>query len=252
MHSSFGPLRTVRCQVTIAAAGVRVLAAAMLIGSIACRESGDSPRPAASTDAPAPEAEDPGAVRADAPSSRPVVLNGIDLSAIGFDTGSPLAPIVIVEFSDFGCPYCGQFASETFPAIDSEFVRPGKVYFKYVPFVIGMFPNALQAARASECAGEQNRFWVMYDRLFSAQAEWKRERSPDALFERYAASAGLDKSRFAACYARAETHPGTTRANDAAEKLGVRVTPSFIVNGLPVEGALPLADFRRLLANSGK
>jgi len=237
---------------TIATRGVHVLAAAVIIWSIACRESGNSSPRATDTDPPAPAATDSGAVKAHAQSARPVVLNGIDVSRIGYDKGSPLAPIVIVEFSDFGCPYCAEFARETFPAIDSEFVRPGKVYFKYVPFVIDMFPNALQAARASECAGEQNRFWVMYDRLFSAQPEWKRERSPDALFARYAASAGLDKSRFAACYARAETHPGTMRANDAAEKLGVRVTPSFIVNGRPVEGALPLADFRRLLTNSGK
>jgi len=238
-----------RSHVTIARAGVRVLAAAVLIWSIACRESGNSSRPVSGRDAPAPAAKDSGAVKADAPSARPVVVNGIDLSGIGYDKGSPLAPIVIVEFSDFGCPYCAEFARATFPAIDSEFVRTGKVYFKYVPFVIGIFPNALQAARASECAGEQSRFWVMYDRLFSAQVEWKRERSPDALFAGYAASAGLDKSRFAGCYARAETHPGTMRADDAAEKLGVRVTPSFIVNGRPVEGALPLADFRRLLTN---
>ncbi|GAC1483331.1 MAG: thioredoxin domain-containing protein [Gemmatimonadaceae bacterium] len=241
-----------RSHVTIVEAGVRVLAATVVIFSIACRESGDSSRRAASADAPAPTPTDSGAVKAHAQSTRSVVVNGIDLGAIGYDKGSPLAPIVIVEFSDFGCPYCAEFARETFPAIDSEFVRPGKVYFKYVPFVIGMFPNALQAARASECAGEQNRFWVMYDRLFSAQPEWKAERSPDALFVRYAASAGLDKSRFAACYARAETHRGTMWANAAAEKLGVRVTPSFIVNGRPVEGALPLADFRRLLTNSGR
>jgi protein-disulfide isomerase len=176
-----------------------------------------------------------------------VVVNGIDLSGMGYDKGNPLAPIVIVEFSDFGCPYCAEFARETFPAIDSEFVAPGKVYFKYVPFVIGMFPNALEAARAAECAGDQAGFWPMYERLFSAQAEWKRARTPDALMAQYAVRAGLDESRFASCYARAQTHPGTARADDAAERLGVRVTPSFIVNGRPIEGALPLADFRRLL-----
>jgi len=236
-------------RVTIAPGDGRVLAAAVLIWSIACRESGNSSRPASSTDGPAFAALDSGALKANAPSARPVVVNGIDLSRVGYDKGSPLATIVIVEFSDFGCPYCAEFARQTFPAIDSEFVGPGKVYFKYVPFVIGMFPNALEAARASECAGEQSRFWEMYEQLFSSQGEWKRERSPDALFARYAAVAGLDKPAFSTCYARAKTHPATARATDAAEKLGVRVTPSFIVNGRPVEGALPLADFRRLLTN---
>ena len=82
------------------------------------------------------------------------------------------------------------------------------MYFKYVPFVIGMFPNTLEAA-----------------------------------FARYAAGAGVDESRFAACYARAKTHPRTSRANEVAARLGVCVTPSFIVNGRPVEGALPLRRF---------
>lgn len=92
----------------------------------------------------------------------------------------------------------------------------------------------------------------MYDRLFAAQSEWKGARSPDAVFARYAAGAGLDHSRFAECYGRGEKHPRTSRANDAADRLGVRVTPSFLVNGQPVEGALPLADFRRLLNGLGK
>jgi len=186
------------------------------------------------------------------PSVRPISIGGIDLGAIGYDKGSPNAPIVVVEFSDFGCPYCGEFARETFPSLDREFIAAGKVFFKYVPFVIGTFPNASEAARAAECAGEQNGFWPMYDQLFAAQSEWKRDRSPGAVFARYAAGAGLDKSHFAACYARAEIHPRTRRANDVADRLGVRVTPSFIVNGRAVEGALPLADFRRLLNELAK
>ncbi len=232
--------------------GLPALGALLLLGT-GCGD--DSPRrsPSADTAVTASSAASAGAAATVQPTpGRRVVVAGVDLGAIGYDKGSPAAPLVVVEFSDFGCQYCGAFARGTFPALDREFIRTGKVYFKYVPFVMGMFPNASEATRAAECAGEQNLFWPMYDRLFAAQSEWKGARAPDEVFARYATGAGLDKSRFAECYGRAEKHPRTSRANDAADRLGVRVTPSFLVNGQPVEGALPLADFRRLLSELAK
>lgn len=234
--------------------GLPALGAVLLLSlGGGCGDGAPRSSPGTDTTVSAPSAAGAGAeAGAKAPPGRPVVAAGVDLGAIGYDKGNPAAPVVVVEFSDFGCPYCGVFALETFPALDREFIRTGKVYFKYVPFVMGMFPNASEATRAAECAGEQNLFWPMYDRLFAAQSEWKGARSPDTAFERYAAGIGLDHSRFAECYGRGEKHPRTSRANDAADRLGVRVTPSFLVNGQPVEGALPLADFRRVLDDLAK
>ena len=180
-------------------------------------------------------------------SPRRVVVNGVDLTGVGYDKGSASAPVVVVNFSDFGCPYCGSFARETEPSIEREYVQTGKVFFKYVPFVMGMFPNGQQAARAAECSGEQGKFWPMHDRLYSGQAEWKKSLTPYAVFQKYAASLGLDAARFAKCYTSQELHPRTRQANDAADRLGVRVTPSFVVDGRPIEGALPLPEFRGLL-----
>lgn len=180
---------------------------------------------------------------------RRVVVHGIDLTGIGYDVGNPAAPIVLVNFSDFGCPFCGSFARETHPALDAEFIRTGKVFFKYVPFVMGMFPNAAEATRAAECSAEQGGFWPMHDRLYGAQAEWKRSRSPEPMFRRYAASAGLDTVRFSACDADRRTDERTERANDRANRLGIRATPTFFVNDRQIEGALPLAEFRRILTS---
>jgi len=181
------------------------------------------------------------------PNARRVIVGGVNLTSVGYDRGNPSAPVVVVELSDFGCPYCGQFARTTYPALDSEYVRTGKVFFKYIPFVIGMFPHATEAARAAECAADQRRFWTMYERLYAAQPAWKESASPAAAFSEYAAAAGLDTSRFAACYAAGGMHPRTRLATDAANLLGVRATPSFLVNGRPIEGALPLAAFRTVL-----
>lgn len=181
---------------------------------------------------------------------RRVMVNGIDLTGVGYDYGNPSASVVVVNFSDFGCPFCGSFARETQPSLDREFVATGKVFFKYVPFVMGMFPNGEQAARAGECAGDQGKFQAMHDRLYAEQKEWKSSRSPESILKKYAAGIGLDAARFAACYAGGTTHQRTALATDRADRLGIRATPTFYVNGYQIEGALPLEDFRRVLSRA--
>ena len=178
---------------------------------------------------------------------RRVMLGNTDLTGIGYDRGSVTAPVVIIDFSDFGCPYCGQFSRETYPAIEREYVETGKVFFKYVPFVIGMFPHSQEATRATECAGDQGGFWPMMGLVYEAQAEWKRGGDPYLPLSGMAGVAGLDTVRFKACYASKQTDPRTARASKLASDLGVRVTPSFVVNERPIQGALPLADFRKVI-----
>lgn len=212
--------------------------------------SGRAPRGAGASSArtsPTPAATTPTAASSSERSARRVVVEGVDLTGVGYDRGSVSAPVVVVNFSDFGCPFCGSFARQTEPEIEKEYVQTGKVFFKYVPFVMGMFPNGEEAARASECAADQGGFWRMHDALYAGQAEWKKARDPSAAFQRYAGRIGLDGPRFVKCYAVPEVNPRTMRADVAAGKLGVRVTPSFVVNGKAVEGALPLPQFRRLL-----
>jgi protein-disulfide isomerase len=203
--------------------------------------------PANEATRPAPASTAPAAAQSSERSSRRVVVQGVDLTGVGYDKGSPSAPVVVVNFSDFGCPFCGSFARQTQPEIEKDYVQTGKVFFKYVPFVMGMFPNGDEAAHASECAAGQGRFWAMHDALYASQTEWKKARDPVPAFNRYAKAAGLDVARFAKCYAVPEVSPGTMRANIVAGRLGIRVTPSFVVNGKGVEGALPLPQFRQLL-----
>ncbi|MQA91721.1 MAG: thioredoxin domain-containing protein [Gemmatimonas sp.] len=166
---------------------------------------------------------------------------------IGHATGLESAPVTVVEFSDFGCPYCAQFALNTYPQIHTEFVLGGHVRWIYVPFVIGRFPNGDAAALAGECAGEQSRFWPMHDLLFQHQSQWRRAGPADDVFYQFADSVGLDASRFDECYR--ENHPGARieRHNELARRAGVRGTPSFLVNGRQIEGALPPDQFRALL-----
>jgi len=178
---------------------------------------------------------------------RHVEIAGVDLTGIGYDQGNVNAPVVVIDFSDFGCPYCAQFTRETYPVIEREYVKTGKVFFKYVPFVVGMFPHAAEATRVAECVGDQGRFWTMADHLYEAQSEWKRATDPRPLLLGIASVVGADTSVVSQCYRDGRSERRTARANDAANTLGVRVTPSFLVNERPIQGALPLPEFRKVI-----
>ncbi len=177
---------------------------------------------------------------------RPLTFNGVDLSNIGYARGNPDSPVVIMDFSDFGCPYCGVFARETYPVIEREYVRTGKVYYKYMPFIAG-FAHGREATRAAECAGEQEKFWEMHDRIYDTQAEWRRGSAIDAQMAALAGTIPLDSVRYATCYRDRHTEARTAQATALANELGVRVTPSFLVNERPVQGALPIAEFRKVI-----
>lgn len=180
-------------------------------------------------------------------SARRVVVGGVDLTGIGYDKGSPTAPIVMVDFSDFGCPYCGNHSRQTLPALEREFIATGKVFYKYVPLVMGSFPNGDTAARAAECAAEEGKFWPMHDRLYAGQTEWRKNGAPTPIYARYARELGLDASRFAACLRDGRTESRTRRATDGAMRLGIRATPTFAIDGQGIEGALPLEVFQNVL-----
>lgn len=201
--------------------------------------------PATPSSAPIAKAPTGSAARKVAAPVRRIVFGGVDFTGVGYDRGNPSAPVVVIDLSDFACPYCAEFSRETFPAIDREYVRTGKVLFKYIPFVAGPFPHAAEATRAAECAADQGRFWPALDQLYARQAQWKHGRTPDADVRTAAVAAGVDAPAFDACYAGRGTDARTARATAVANEIGVRVTPSFLVDGNPVQGALPVAEFRK-------
>jgi protein-disulfide isomerase len=173
----------------------------------------------------------------------------VPLGELFHELAEPDATLTVVEFSDFGCPYCGQFERSTFPALRDEFVNTGKVRWRFVPFVLGMFPNGSEAMRAATCVAEQEGadFWAMHDTLFAKQDVWKSSGYPAQLFRSYAVLAGAEGDVFTECYQSARSADRVTAANALAARSGVRSTPTFFVNGTMVQGALPLAEFRQVL-----
>jgi protein-disulfide isomerase len=171
----------------------------------------------------------------------------IQIAEMGYNFGSGDAPVKVMEISDFGCGYCRRFHEETFPDLLEIYMDAGFVEWKFIPFVLGMFPNGLQAATAGECAGEQDLFFPMQDRLFADQSGWRNSDDPYGFFSILAEEEGLDVTRFNSCI-EGGWRDNQVRANiRLGQQAGVRGTPLFIIDGRPLPGAVPLADFRTLL-----
>ncbi len=166
---------------------------------------------------------------------------------MGYTMGQEDAPIAVVEFSDFGCPYCARFARATFPTVRSEYIEAGTIRWRYVPVVFG-FPGGELMASAAVCAanqGEEGIFWRIHDLLYTRQSVL---RSPDArpqLLD-WIAELGVDRAALDACIDAPETAATLEAHTRAAVEWYVRGTPSFIVNGVPMSGAAPIDFFRRV------
>lgn len=189
-----------------------------------------------------PVAADPSMVDGDAPRVR--------VDELGFDRGDREAIVKVVELSDFGCGYCKRFHDETFPMIREDFIEAGKVEWKFIPYITGMFANSLAATEAGECVMEQSdeAYEVIALRLWNDQPEWKNSGQPEALIREWVTELGVDMAVFDDCLAEDRRVPRIASATTLARQVGVRGTPTFVVIGYPpLQGALPAEVFQQLL-----
>ncbi len=150
------------------------------------------------------------------------------------------APVEIVEFSDFQCPFCGR-AEPTLKEVRKNFGDKVRIVFRDFP-LSSIHPRAYQAAEAGECARQQGKFWEYHDALFANQ----RALSEDDL-KRHAAEIGLDAAKFGACLDGGQAKPHVDADVKDGEALGVSSTPSFFINGRFVAGALPYDTFEQII-----
>jgi protein-disulfide isomerase len=141
--------------------------------------------------------------------------------------GDQAAKIVVIEYSDFQCPFCGRFAVDTFPGIRARLIdsRQLRWVFKHLPLE-KLHPDAVRAAEAAECGRRQNRFWQLHDQFFAQP----KQLSQDAIMS-VATNAGLDMTAFSACLggqARADVLAAVREAKD----LRITSTPTFLVGVL--------------------
>ena len=154
--------------------------------------------------------------------------------ATGVERGDPNAPITILEFGDFQCPACQQFATFVKPQIDLAYVETGIARFVFHDYpIVSGHPHAFLAARGARCALDQGDeyFWPFHDQLFSHQSTWAMSQGPPTnAFEDYAATLGLDVDDFANCLG-GDSHADVVSANmRLGIELGVSATPTIFVS----------------------
>ena len=138
--------------------------------------------------------------------------------------GDPKAPVTIVEFSDYQCPYCRKFHTEVLPKIDEEYISKGKVRYIFRDFPLSFHKQAIPAAVAANCAGKQNKYWEMNDFLFANPDKLKTE---TLIAE--STTIGLDKSKFEACVNDKKQKEEVDKDFNDGRKYGVRGTPSLFI-----------------------
>ena len=162
--------------------------------------------------------------------------------------GSASAPVTVYEMSDFQCPYCREFALNTFPAIDSAYVATGRVRWAFVNFPLtNIHHNAAAAAEVALCAAQQGGFWRVHDLLYQHQDVWAPLKEPAPFFLTLADSAKLSKPTLLACLQSPSTEDVIRADAQGASRSGAESTPSFYIEGGLLVGAQPLAVFRQVL-----
>lgn len=169
--------------------------------------------------------------------------------------GNPDAPITIVEFSDFQCPFCARFHTQTLPSLLGEYIEQGKVKLVFRDFPIqSIHPNALSASVAAECANDQNKFREMHDTLFEKQNDWNKLKTIDALslFSQYASDMKLDQESFDSCLNSEKHIPEIQNDLNDGRDYGVSGTPGFFVGNdqigfVGLKGAQPFESFKKII-----
>ena len=164
-----------------------------------------------------------------------------DVPTDGFYALGPAdAPITIVEFSDFQCPFCKRWHAEVYEQLLAAY--PGKIKFVYrnLPLT-SIHPDAQGAAEAALCAGDQNVYWQYHDKLLSGEV------LGTGAYTQYAQELNLDMTAFNACITTEKYKDAVQADSDFALNLGVRSTPTFFINGLAIVGAQPLDVFKQVI-----
>lgn len=154
--------------------------------------------------------------------------------------GNPKAPVTIIEFSDFQCPYCGRFYRQTLSRVEKEYIEKGLVKFVYKQFPLTQIhPQAYDASLASLCAHEQGKFWEYHDEIFNKQNTLSRQTLQEA-----ARMVQLNLSKFNTCLKNREKARQVDEEIKEGEKAGVNATPTFFINGMKVSGALSFEELQ--------
>lgn len=177
----------------------------------------------------------------DGAGSAPSAQVSVDDDAVKGDAN---APVTIIEFSDYECPFCERFYSDTLNQIQKEYIDTGKVKLVYRDFPLSFHANAQKAAEAAECAGEfgDDKYYEMHDKLFEEGVSGGVDS-----YKQYAKDLGLDTTKFNDCLDSGEMEDEVQKDMSEGASYGVSGTPAFFVNGKLLSGAQPFSAFKQVI-----
>jgi len=156
--------------------------------------------------------------------------------------GDKNAPVTIVSFEDYQCPFCKRAFDQTFPQLKREYIDTGKVKYVYRDFPLSFHPQAQSAAEASECADEQGKFWEYHDAIFQNQ-----QSLGSALYTQLAEQLNLDVDQFQQCVDSGKFRQEVQDDFSYGSSVGVSGTPTFFINGIKLVGAQPYQAFKQVI-----
>jgi protein-disulfide isomerase len=168
--------------------------------------------------------------------------------------GKADAPVTMVEFADFQCPFCSRFASDTLQQLVKNYVDTGKIKFVYKEYPLPFHSNSQPAAMAAECANEQGKFWPMHDKLYAIQTTWENQDAATVkkTFKEYGVSLGLNAASFNSCLDSNKYSDKIQKQSSEGSQYGVLGTPTFYIGNqksgyTQIVGAQPLPSFEQLI-----
>jgi protein-disulfide isomerase len=178
-------------------------------------------------------------------------LNAPDPIVVAADRGRIIgdstARTWVVIASDFQCPYCKDWHDNSYRQLVNEYVRTGKIRVAYLHFPLNQHRNAVPTANASMCASAQNKFWAYHDGLFASVSRWGQMDNPRPVLDSIARAVGADMTAWSQCYESERMLPLIMADRDRAASGGVQSTPSFLVGGQVIAGAVPFESMRPLI-----
>ncbi len=214
---------------------VSILVAGALIAGAVMYTSGASKNRAAE-----PPAQNLGAAAKSAPDEASALLS---VEPGDFVLGSPTAPVTMIEFADFQCPFCEQFFQTSLPQIKDLYIKTGKARLVFRDFAF-LGDESLSAAEAARCAGDQQKFWEYHDYLYNHQKGENQGGFSDANLKQFAAALNLDTGEFNACLSSHKYLDFVKKETTLGQQLGVSGTPTTFFNKKPLIGAVPFPEVK--------
>lgn len=235
-----------RRTVTVAVAVIVALAVVLIAASMS---GGHPSTTAAGNGSAGPHAAGvPGGTAAG--STAPVVgpITGLERRQAGdpLAQGNVNAPVVMVAFSDFQCPFCGRFARQTEPSLVKTYVQTGILRIEWRDFPY-LGPDSTTAAYAGRAAAAQGKFWQFHDAVYATQFEPNSGALASGNLDKIAVNLGLDMTKFHADMASPAVQQAVAADFALGQRIGITGTPTFIINGTPIVGAQPLAVFSQAI-----